>query len=283
MKNISRALFAAIALLCAHSAAADAPPPVAMISVDPSIIDRGKCGVLSWSVRNASSATIDQGIGSVGMSGFIKICPDNTTSYRISASGEGGGAATDTTALVNATAPQPTPAPVPTPAEAPPSVPEPPPSATPAAVEEIAVELPEPPPPPPDAPPPPAPRKEPRKEELTITLLIEFDTGKSDIKSGYHAEVAKVADFMKRYPHVKGAIEGHTDARGGVKYNMRLSQRRADAVKKFLVEKSGVDGTRLTTMGFGPTKPVADNATDEGRQRNRRIVANFDKVLVLVE
>lgn len=287
MKNVPGALLTAFALLCAHSVAAEAPRPVAMIAVDPSIVDRGKCGVLSWSVRNATTATIDQGIGPVGMSGSIKICPYDTTSYRITASGEGGTAATDTTALVNTNIPPPAPPPPP-PAEENPQEdtepPEPPPAAPPVAdldvIEEIAVKLPESPPSSQDATPPPAPKKEPRKDELTISLLIEFDTGRSDIKPAYHAEVAKVAEFMKTYPHVKGEIEGHTDDRGGAKYNMRLSQRRAEAVKKFLVEKSGIDGTRLTTKGFGPTKPVSENATKEGRQRNRRIVANFDKVIV---
>jgi OOP family OmpA-OmpF porin len=130
-------------------------------------------------------------------------------------------------------------------------------------------------------PPPPPPPKEPTKEELTIVLNIEFDTDKSVIKPAYEPEVAKVAEFMKKYPQVKGVIEGHTDNIGSKPYNDKLSLRRANAVKKQLVDKYGIDASRLSTAGYGFSKPIADNKTEEGRQKNRRIVANFDKVTII--
>ena len=124
----------------------------------------------------------------------------------------------------------------------------------------------------PAMPPPPPP---PTYEELCMTLHIEYDTDKSIIKPPYYGEVEKVANFMKRFPQIKGTIEGHTDNIASAKYNMKLSQRRAEGVVKMLVEKYGIDKTRLNAKGYGLTKPIADNKTAEGRQQNRRTVANF--------
>jgi len=118
----------------------------------------------------------------------------------------------------------------------------------------------------------------PAPEQLCRTLNIEFATGKADISVNYHDEIAKVAKFMQEYPHVKGVIEGHTDNRGGKAFNDKLSQRRAQSVKNYIVKKFGIDSSRLGVKGYGFSKPVAENATAEGRQKNRRIVANFDCV-----
>jgi len=124
--------------------------------------------------------------------------------------------------------------------------------------------------------PPPAPTK----EELCMTLNIEYDTDKATIKPAYFGEVEKVADFMKKYPQVKGTIEGNTDNVGTAKYNLKLSQRRAEVVVKLLVDKYGIDKSRLSAKGYGLTKPIADNKTPEGRQKNRRTMANFGCVTV---
>ena len=83
---------------------------------------------------------------------------------------------------------------------------------------------------------------------------------------------------MKEYPEVKGVIEGHTDNKGGKAYNDKLSLRRAQSVKDYIVKKFGIDESRLGVKGYGFSKPVANNATAAGRQNNRRIVANFDCV-----
>ncbi len=115
----------------------------------------------------------------------------------------------------------------------------------------------------------------PPKEELCMTLNIEFANNKAVIKPAYYKEIEKVADFMKKYPQLKGTIEGHTDNVGSPQYNLKLSQKRADSVMNMLVNKYGIDKSRLTAKGYGLTKPFADNKTAAGRQKNRRTVANF--------
>lgn len=108
-----------------------------------------------------------------------------------------------------------------------------------------------------------------------ITLNVQFDTDKTDIKPKYNDDIARVADYLKKYPETTVTIEGNTDNVGGKKYNQKLSERRAESVKKYLVEKLGADAAKISTVGFGLTKPVADNKTTEGRQKNRRVDAVF--------
>jgi len=78
---------------------------------------------------------------------------------------------------------------------------------------------------------------------------------------------------MKQYPDLNVVIEGHTDNVGTAAYNKKLSQRRADAVKTYMVKKGGIDANRLTTQGFGLEKPIASNATKAGKAQNRRVEA----------
>jgi len=112
-------------------------------------------------------------------------------------------------------------------------------------------------------------------EQVSITLLVEFDFDKAVVKPRYHSDIEKAANFLKAYPKTTGVLEGHTDSIGSEEYNMKLSQKRADSVKKYIVEKFGIDAARLSTVGYGESKPVADNKTDAGRQKNRRVVANI--------
>jgi len=112
-------------------------------------------------------------------------------------------------------------------------------------------------------------------EKVSITLLVEFDFDKSVVKPQYHGDIEKVANFLKAYPKTTGELEGHTDSIGTDEYNMKLSQRRAQSVKKYLVDKFGIDPARLSTVGYGESQPVASNKTDAGRQKNRRVVANI--------
>ncbi|OGP67307.1 MAG: hypothetical protein A2W27_07365 [Deltaproteobacteria bacterium RBG_16_44_11] len=108
-------------------------------------------------------------------------------------------------------------------------------------------------------------------DEGRARLNVEFDFDKSDIRPQYHDEIKQVADFMVKYPNTKIAIEGHTDSIGTDEYNQKLSQRRVDSVKDYIIDKFGIDGKRLRSEGFGETRPIADNKTAEGRQRNRRV------------
>jgi OmpA-OmpF porin, OOP family len=123
---------------------------------------------------------------------------------------------------------------------------------------------------------PPAPIAEPTHYKYCVTLHIEFDIDRDIIRPEYRDEVAKVGDFMKKYPTTSAVIEGHTDNVGSAEHNMDLSQRRAQSVVNYLVENFGIDRSRLTAKGYGFTRPIADNATNEGKQKNRRIEAIID-------
>ncbi|HYA14643.1 MAG TPA: OmpA family protein, partial [Syntrophales bacterium] len=101
-------------------------------------------------------------------------------------------------------------------------------------------------------------------EKGRATLDVEFDTGKSVVKPKYYNTIKSVADVMKKNPDLKIVIEGHTDNVGGEKYNLNLSQKRAEAVKDVLVKKFNIDPSRLTAKGFGESKPIASNKTKEG-------------------
>ncbi|KAF0216335.1 MAG: OmpA-OmpF porin OOP [Geobacteraceae bacterium] len=165
---------------------------------------------------------------------------------------------------------KPAPAPAPVAAPVAPPVTQPEPEAAPA----------------PEAPLEPIPAAEPTPEKMKycVSLNIEFDIDKADIRPQYHDEVAKVGDFMKKYPTTTAVIEGYTDEVGSDDYyNLQLSQRRAESVVKSLVEKFGIDPSRLSAKGYGKTRPIADNATDAGRQKNRRIDAIIDCALDVKE
>ncbi len=110
-----------------------------------------------------------------------------------------------------------------------------------------------------------------------VALDVQFDTGKAVVKSKYHGEIKKVADFMKANPSVKAVIEGYTDNVGKEASNIKLSQRRADAIQKILVVKYKIAKSRIKAVGYGPKNPIADNKTAEGRQKNRRVEAIFGK------
>jgi OOP family OmpA-OmpF porin len=127
-------------------------------------------------------------------------------------------------------------------------------------------------------PPPPAPVVSKAAEKFCskpAIINIQFDTDKSDIKPKYNEELKTVSDFLKEFPKAKGEISGHTDNVGGKAYNDKLSQARANSVKKYIVEKFGISADRIEAKGYGFSKPVASNKTKEGKSQNRRIEANF--------
>lgn len=99
---------------------------------------------------------------------------------------------------------------------------------------------------------------------------LEFATGKSVIKVSSYASLDKLADLLKKKPEYKLLIEGHTDNVGSRANNITLSKNRANAVKTYLM-KQGVGASRFVVEWYGPDKPIDDNKTEEGRQRNRRV------------
>lgn len=111
------------------------------------------------------------------------------------------------------------------------------------------------------------------KEIIMISLNVEFDIDKYDIRDGYNQDIKRVADFMTQYPEAVAVIEGHTDNTGDFDYNQKLSEKRAESIRQYLIEKFGIESARLRAAGYGETNPIAANDTEDGRQKNRRVEA----------
>lgn len=110
-------------------------------------------------------------------------------------------------------------------------------------------------------------------EPIRVELDVKFDFDKSVVKEGSYGDIQSLAEFMKQYPQTSTVVEGHTDSIGSDAYNQGLSERRANAVRDLLVNQYGVSGDRVSSVGYGESRPVADNGTDEGRAVNRRVEA----------
>jgi len=113
---------------------------------------------------------------------------------------------------------------------------------------------------------------------ITMTNQTAFDTDSSSIKPGFHSTMDKLADVVVRYGKTTLTIVGHTDNVGTNDYNQRLSERRALSVAQYL-ESRRVNGMRLATAGKGETVPVASNASESGRQANRRVEIYVEAVV----
>jgi OmpA-OmpF porin, OOP family len=116
-------------------------------------------------------------------------------------------------------------------------------------------------------------------ERLCMSLVLDFDSGKADVKPQYRDQISKVADYLKQYPTTTAVIEGHTDNSGTPENNMKLSQQRAENVVSYLVDNFGIDRSRLSAKGYGSTRRISYNNTPEGRAKNRRIDAVIDCVI----
>ncbi|MDA3785796.1 MAG: OmpA family protein [Deltaproteobacteria bacterium] len=129
-------------------------------------------------------------------------------------------------------------------------------------------------------------RQLPHDKVVTIELHIEFDLNQATLQPGYEDELKKVADFMSRHPETEALLEGHTCSLGSEEYNQQLSSRRAATVKNYLVNNFNIDPSRLKTRGMGESQPIADNSTEEGRMKNRRVMAVISTIVtdyVIVE
>ncbi|NMY49395.1 OmpA family protein [Pseudomonas sp. WS 5011] len=113
-------------------------------------------------------------------------------------------------------------------------------------------------------------------ESVRVELDVKFDFNKSDVKEDSQADIKSLADFMKQYPQTTTTVEGHTDAVGSDAYNQGLSERRANAVRDVLVNQHGIESSRVSSVGYGESRPVADNDTDSGRAINRRVEAEVE-------
>lgn len=230
-----------------------APAPTTAISATPASITAGDSATLNWSSQNSSDCSIAPAIGKVQQSGSMTVTPEADSTYTISCSGPGGSAQSTAGVTVK-------PKPV-----------------VPKVVDSDGDGVPDSMDKCPDTPsgvkvdkdgcPPPAITCK------SFNLEIEFDTAKADIKPVFDKEIKKVADFLKENPGSTVNIEGHTDNVGAADMNMKLSQRRAEAVRSYLIKKLGVAADRITAKGFGLTKPRATNKTAQGRHENRRVEA----------
>jgi outer membrane protein OmpA-like peptidoglycan-associated protein len=112
---------------------------------------------------------------------------------------------------------------------------------------------------------------------IAILDKVQFETGKADLKSVSFPLLDEVAKVLKDNPQIEQvSVEGHTDSTGAADFNRTLSQERAESVVKYLAKK-GIKIARLEAKGFGPDRPIADNATDAGREANRRVEFNILK------
>ena len=132
-------------------------------------------------------------------------------------------------------------------------------------------------------PPPPPPPIVERHQELAarvvdrLTIHVNFDFDKSNVKKTDDAELQKAIDFVRKYPGAKVELAGYTDGIGTEQYNQKLSERRAEAVKQYLINVGAVDKATITAKGYGKSSPIAPNKKEngkdntEGRAENRRV------------
>jgi outer membrane protein OmpA-like peptidoglycan-associated protein len=107
---------------------------------------------------------------------------------------------------------------------------------------------------------------------LSVTFKgdVTFDTNSTEIRPELYTEINRLARILNQYPDTVISVEGHTDNKGSDEYNLKLSQRRAEAVKTLLTLR-GVAADRIDAFGYGKTMPIATNDTETGRQMNRRV------------
>ena len=227
--------------------AAPAPVPAAptnRLTVTPDSVLKGESATLNWTSTNADRCRIDPAVGPVEPQGSLAIKPAENSSYALICVGAGG--TVKSSASIKVAAPVIVAAAVPAPPVAV------------AAAEPAA----------------------PKASEVTLckpaVIDIRFATNKSNIRPEYHNELKKIADFLKDFPRASGTIEGHTDNVGKIGANMKLSQRRAESVRSALIKSFGIAPGRIKAVGYGPTRPIADNKTAAGKTRNRRIESHFD-------
>jgi outer membrane protein OmpA-like peptidoglycan-associated protein len=106
---------------------------------------------------------------------------------------------------------------------------------------------------------------------------LEFENGKSDILESMHGDLDRLANFLIDHPRFRLNISGHTDSQGKEDANLRLSQSRADAIRSYLIYQFNIDPERITATGYGSSKPIVEEKTDEDRKLNRRVEFDIER------
>ena len=109
------------------------------------------------------------------------------------------------------------------------------------------------------------------EKKIIMQLNIHFNVNSSTIKATQLDELRQIAELMQRYPETTAVIEGHTDSRGSATKNLEISRRRAWSIKHYFENTFGISPERIRAKGFGEARPIASNASLEGRQKNRRV------------
>ncbi len=115
------------------------------------------------------------------------------------------------------------------------------------------------------------------KEKASIKVEVLFAVGSAVLTEDSKASVEELASFLKEHKGTIAEIQGHTDNVGNAEYNRRLSEQRAASVKTYLIEKLEIGSSRLSSYGYGESKPIASNNTASGRKENRRVVAEISQ------
>jgi len=218
----------------------NAPAPTITLRADNTTITTGQSVTLTYAATNATTVTIQPGVGAVQptANGTRQVTPTAATTYTATAVGPGGTASSaGVTITVNAATP---------------------------------------PPAPPPAPPTPVTNNNTRTpdEVFRLTMVpILFDYDKSNIRVGEESKLLMMATYLKQNTNVRFQIEGHADERGGQEYNIALGDERAVAVKKYLAAQ-GVAETRMATVSYGEERPICREMTEDCWQRNRRAAFN---------
>jgi len=205
------------------------PAPTITLRAAPATIDRGGQTTLQWEARNAATVTITPGLGDVTLAGNRAVNPASSVSYTATATGPGG-TATD--------------------------------------IARVTVNVPPPPPAAPEAPP--------RRPDFSSGNIFDqnvrdvlFDYDKAEIRADMANVLQGDAAWLKSNPNVRFTIEGHCDDRGSEEYNLGLGDRRANAVKEYLLAQ-GVPANRINTVSYGEERPVCREETEDCFTKNRR-------------
>jgi OOP family OmpA-OmpF porin len=221
------------------------PPPTCELTASPKEVEKGNSTTLKLTTSGKVTTAVLDEAQIVPAGGTISVCPASTTAYTAKVSSSAGSGTCSVT---------------------------------------VTVKLPPPPPPPPPCPTPPPPPAPAAKVIDRLTIHVNFDFDKSVIRKVDMAELKKASEFVRKYPGSKVKLEGHTDSRGTEEYNQTLSEKRAEAVRQWLIKDGAAEKAKILATGYGELKPIAPNTTPdgkdnpEGRAENRRV-----EVLIMSE